>query len=92
MSIRKAEYERIGREREEAERESRSIALRDLLRASLQCGGFCVLGLAIMFWAFHVNDLLLGRVFFWGGLVAGYTGMSYTILSAYRRGVQRGDW
>jgi hypothetical protein len=92
MIDRKAEYERIGREREEAERESRRIALRDLLRASLQCAGFCVLGLAIMFFAFHVNELLLGRVFFWGGLVVGYAGMSYTILSAYRRGIQRGDW
>jgi len=92
MIDRKAEYERIGRERAEAERESQSVALRDLLLSSLQCAGFCVLGLAIMFFAFHVNDLLLGRAFFWGGLVVGYSSMSYTLLAAYRRGVVRGDW
>jgi hypothetical protein len=38
MSIRKAEYERIGRERTEAERDARRETRRDFLRASLQRG------------------------------------------------------
>ena len=89
---RKAEYERIGAERKAAERESRSILRGDLLRASLQCVGFCALGMSIMFWAFWVNDVLLGRAFLYGGMAVGYAGIAYAILSAYRRGEKRGDW
>ncbi len=89
---RKAEYERIGAEREEAEREARGAARRDLLLASLQCIAFCVLGMAIMFFAFYVDDLLIGRAFLYGGMAIGYAGIFYTIFSAYKKGVQRGDW
>ena len=89
---RKAEYERIEREREAAEREARRTTLRALLGASLQCIGFCALGLFIMFFAFHVHDLFIGRAFLYGGMAVGYAGLFYTVISAYKRGVERGDW
>lgn len=89
---RHAEYERIGREREEAEREARRITRVELLRATLQVILSCVAGLAIMFFAWWVDDPVLGKAFLWGGMAVGYAGMAYAILSAYRRGVERGDW
>ena len=89
---RKEEYERIAAERLAAEQESRSILRRDFLQSALQCVAFCALGLAVMFFAFYVNDLLIARAFLWGGMAVGYGGIFYTLLSAYRRGEKRGDW
>ena len=92
MSIRKAEYERIGAERAESEREARHVTRWELLRACLECVAWCALGLVIMFFAWFVNDVALGKAFLYGGMGVGYAGMAYAILSAYRRGEQRGDW
>ena len=92
MPIRKAEYERIGAERAEAEREAKRITRRELLRACLETVAWCALGLSIMFFAFYVTDVALGKAFLYGGMGIGYAGMAYAILSAYRRGEQRGDW
>ena len=89
---RKEEYERIGRERAEAEREARRETWRDLARTLLAVVGWCGLGLAIMFFAWYVNDRVLGKAFLWGGMGVGYAGMAYTLLAAYRRGERRGDW
>ena len=92
VSNRKAEYERIGAERLAAGRDAQRETRRDLLRASLQCAGFCAAGLFVMFFAFYVDDLQVGRAFLWGGMLVGYSGIAYTLVSAYRRGEKRGDW
>ena len=89
---RKAEYERIGQERAEAERDASRLTRIELLKASLQIIASCVAGLAIMFFAWWVTDPVLGKAFLWGGMAVGYAGMAYTILRAYRRGLERGDW
>ena len=86
---RKAEYERIGRERAAAERESSAILRRDLLRSALQLIAWTFLGLSIMFWAFYVTDVTIGRAFLYGGMAVGYAGVFYTIFGAYRRGEKR---
>ena len=89
---RKAEYERIGRERAEAEREAQRILRADLLRWCVHLIAWTVLGLAIMFFAFYVTDVTVGKVFLYGGMAVGYAGVFYTIGAAYRRGEKRGDW
>ena len=89
---RKAEYERIGRERDEAEREAQRVLRADLLRSCVHIIGWTILGLAIMFWAFYVTDVTLGRAFLYGGMAVGYAGVFYTIFAVYRRGEKRGDW
>lgn len=89
---RRAEYERIGRERAESERESRRITRVELLRALSQVVASCAAGLVIMFFAWWVHDEVLGKAFLWGGMAVGYAGMAFALLSAYRRGVERGDW
>jgi len=86
------ELERIAEERRLAEREAGRYARRDLLRTALQCVAFCLLGLVIMFFAFYVTDLQIGRALLWGGMAVGYAGMAWTLLSAYVRGEERGDW
>ena len=92
MSIRTEEYERIAQERLAAEREARRATRWELLLAMLECVAACLLGLVIMFFAWKVNDPVLGKAFLWGGMAIGYAGMAYALLSAYRRGEERGDW
>ena len=89
---RQEEYKRIGAERAAAEKEAQTETRRAFFRAALECAGFCGLGLFIMFWAFWVDDLLIGRAFLWGGMAVGYAGMAFALLRAYRKGLERGDW
>ena len=89
---RKEEYERIARERLAAEREAKTETRRAFFRAAAECAGFCLLGMFIMFWAFWVNDVLIGRAFLYGGMAVGYAGMAFTLLRAYKKGLDRGDW
>jgi hypothetical protein len=92
VPTRKEEYERIGAERDEAEREMARGRLRNLLRGGLLCVASAVAGLVIMFFAFWVNDETLGRAFLYAGMAVGYAGMAYALLSTYSRGEKRGDW
>ena len=86
------ELERIAAERLVAEREATRYARRELFFTALQCVAFCALGLVIMFFAFYVTDLQIGRALLWGGMAVGYAGMAWTLLAAYVRGEKRGDW
>ena len=92
MSIRQQELERIGAERLAAEREAQRDARRAIWRALLGLVASCGVGMLVLFFAFWTNDRELGLVFLWSGLLLGYGGMSYFLLSAFRRGVERGDW
>lgn len=87
-----AELDRMAQERSETERLANRESQRALARACLECLGSCALGLFIMAFGFHTTDVLLGKVFFYGGMVVGYSGILMALVSAYRRGEQRGDW
>lgn len=86
------ELERIGAERLEAEREVARTYRREMLRAALECVASCLIGLLLMAAGLHTTDLQLGKIFFFGGMLVGYTGITLSLFSAYRRGEQRGDW
>jgi hypothetical protein len=92
VPTRQEEYERIGAERLAAEREAQRDKRRALWLALLGVVASCGAGLFVMFFAFWVNDREIGMMFLWGAFAVGYGGMSYFLLSAYRRGVERGDW
>ena len=42
--------------------------------------------------AFHTTDASMAEIYKWGAYVITYGGVSFTILRAYRKGVERGDW
>jgi hypothetical protein len=87
-----AELDRMEREYAELERDAQSVTRRELLRASLECLGWCAVGVFIMAFAWHVNDVLIGKAFLYGGMAVGYSGITYALVGAYRRGEERGDW
>jgi hypothetical protein len=72
----------------EAERETRA----DLIRTALACWAWCLLGVGLLAWSVHTTDPTLGGIAFVLGLGTGNAGMIFTLLAAYRRGEQRGDW
>jgi uncharacterized membrane protein YcjF (UPF0283 family) len=84
--------EELQRKRLEEHREAERDKRRDYVRTALACWAWCLFGVALIAWSFHSTNEDLARAAFWGGLGIGNAGMIFTLLSAYRRGEDRGDW
>lgn len=87
-----AEYERIGREREQASREADRLYRWELVRVCAEVLGWTAVGLVIAAFAFHVSDRDTGMIFLYAGMVVNWSGVLCSIIFAYRRGQERGDW
>lgn len=87
-----AELERIAAERLAAQREVERIYRREMLRAAGGCIGWCLAGCFLLLSAVHMTNPELAQIPWWGGYLVGYGGISYTLITAYNRGVERGDW
>jgi len=75
-----------------AERESRWDEWIALARAIGEIVLWTSLGLLCIALSFHTNDYGLGRVYWLVGSIVWIGGVSFAVLSAYRRGEERGDW
>jgi len=87
-----AEYERIGREREQASREADRLYVWELLRVCGELLGWTAAGLVVAAFAFHVHDRDVGMMFLYGGMIVNLSGVTWALAAAYRRGEKRGDW
>lgn len=87
-----AEYERIGREREQASREADRLYRWELIRVCVEMLGWTAVGLVIAAFSFHVRDRDTGMIFLYGGMLVNWSGVLWAMVSAYRRGEARGDW
>jgi fatty acid desaturase len=85
---RKARVERYARSEREARRDTR----REMLRALAVIAFWTFCGLALIGMALHVSDATTGRALWLGGHIVWIAGVAATLLAAYRRGEQRGDW
>ena len=65
---------------------------RDGIRTALECVGSCLLGVFFIGASFYVSDYQLGLVYFWSGLIVGYSLMIASLAGFYRRGEARGQW
>lgn len=65
---------------------------RDGIRTALECVGSCLLGLFFIGVSAYVSDYQLGLVYFWSGLIVGYSLMIASLAGFYRRGEARGQW
>jgi hypothetical protein len=92
MPVNKKLYEELQAKRE-AEHEA---AERDrhwsMIRSGLMCLVWAFLGLVCLGLAFHTTDQGLAQIYRWCAYLVTYGGVSYTLLRAYRKGEQRGDW
>jgi hypothetical protein len=75
-------------EHRDAERDRRWA----FVRAGLACLMWAALGLLAYGFALHTTDVEMGRIYQWGAYLITYGGVSYTLLRAYRKGSERGDW
>ena len=75
-------------EREAADRDR----WRDMGRSGLQCIAWSLAGIAPILWSAHTTSVAWGRIAFFAGVALGNGGIIFTLLAAYRRGEERGDW
>ena len=75
-----------------AERESRWDGWIALARVIGEIVLWTLLGLFGIGMALHVVDVGLGRIYWLAGSIVWIGGVSVAVLSAYRRGEERGDW
>lgn len=92
MPLPKALLEDLQRKRAEETLVARRDTRRDLTLTALACVASAVAGLALLAVAFHTTSYAIGRVFFIGGQLVGYTGIVVALVRAYLRGERRGDW
>jgi hypothetical protein len=72
----------------DAERDKR----RDLILSGLACVAWATLGVLCVVWSAYTTNETYARLAFYGGVALGNGGVAFTLLAAYRRGEQRGDW
>jgi len=86
------EYDRIGREREQASREADRETRWDLLRSCAELVAWMIVGLAGAGFALASTDYGTGVIFLYGGVFVSLAGVIWSVASAHRRGQERGDW
>lgn len=83
--------ELIGRH-EEAERQARQDRRREWFRVLVQILACTTIGLFGIALAFHTFDVERGWVYWWTGAFIWVAGWCVVMITAYLRGVRRGDW
>lgn len=92
MPIKRELYEQMQARREAEHLAAERDRRRSLILSGLACLFWAVLGLVCYAFAFHTTDSGWAEIDRWGAYVITYGGVSYTLLRAYRKGEQRGDW
>ncbi|MGH7693623.1 MAG: hypothetical protein ACRENH_01510 [Gemmatimonadaceae bacterium] len=92
MPVSERYYKELLHTHEEAERQAQKDTRREWIRVLAQIFLWTTLGLVGIALAFHVYDESLGWVYWWAGAFVWVAGWCVTMLTAYRRGVRRGDW
>jgi hypothetical protein len=92
MPINKQLYEQMQEKRFAEHRDAERDRRWAQIRSGLACLAWAALGLVCYAFAFHTTDVGLAEIYRWGAYVITYGGVSYTLLRAYRKGEDRGDW
>ena len=92
MPIDKRLYEQMQEKRAAEFRDAERDRRWALIRAGVACLVWAALGLLCYGFAFHTTDMSMVPIYQWGAYLITYGGISFTLLRAYRKGVDRGDW
>jgi hypothetical protein len=97
MPLPKDLLEEMAGKRRREEHEAKSETRRALVKAAFACVFWCAVGGVIMAYGFHVwavtsRQSAIAYGAFYLGLIVGTAGPLFTLMRAYRRGVERGDW
>lgn len=92
MPIKRELYEQMQARREAEHLAAERDRRRSLILSGIACLFWAVLGLVCYAFAFHTTDPGWAEIYRWGAYVITYGGVSCTLLRAYRKGEQRGDW
>ena len=92
MPIPEKYYRQLIESHAAAHRAARWDSLRAWARVIGEITLWTVLGMLITGYAFHVVGVELGHVYWLSGCIVWIGGVSAAVLSAYRRGEDRGDW
>lgn len=92
MPIPRRNYDELVARHEAAYREAQRATLRDLARSCATMVFWVGAGCALIGLGMHTTDVGLGWVLYWAGLCVWIPGVIFSLLGAYRRGEQRGDW
>ncbi len=92
MPLRRELLEEMGRTREAAELEAERVRRRDMVCTGVMCVVWMVIGLYLVGFSMHTTDDRYARPAFYAGVIVGNAGIAFTLLRAYRRGEERGDW
>ena len=92
MPIPRKKYEELIASHELAHRDARNDTFWDLLKTGGHLAFWVACGLAFLGLALHTTDASWGRIFWIGGHLVWISGVLFSLLAAYRRGEQRGDW
>ncbi len=77
---------------EQAHREAQRDSLRAFVRICAEIVFWVASGWVLIGFALHTTDVGRGWVLYWAGLCIWIPGVLFALLSAYRRGEERGDW
>lgn len=96
----KAEYERIGRERDEAGKLADRDKRRFMVRTLVWCWVWSLAGIALILKSWNVRgqigfielpgQMLLAKTYFWSGLVVGTGGSFGALVYGWRKAMDRG--
>ena len=90
--ILQAELERIGAERLDAQRAIDRTYRWELVRVLVECAGSSCAGCFLLMLAAHMTNERMAAIPWSAGFLVGWVGICISIIGAYTRGIQRGDW
>lgn len=85
-------YQELIEKHEAAHRAAQSDTVRDLLMTCGHLAFWVACGLVFLGFALHSTDQGWASIFWKAGHTVWIAGVLFSLLAAYRRGEQRGDW
>ena len=92
MPTPKKAYEEAIARNEAADRAASNETVRDLVRTCGHLVFWVLAGWTFIGLSAYTTNIPFGWVLFWTGFAVWIPGVTFSLLAAYRRGEERGDW